>query len=105
MARSPRLTGRGAIALAAAPVSAVVGLLLGAEEIVLLAITAGAFLAVGYVQCASRLARARDGWRIEVRLDATDIQCGQASSLILLVTADGRAGVVPVRLEDPTQGW
>jgi uncharacterized protein (DUF58 family) len=99
------LTGRGVIALGAAPVCTVVGLVLGAEEIVLLAIASAAFLLVGYIQCASRLVRARDGWRIDVRLDGTDIQRGQASLLTLVVTAAGRAATVPVRVEDPTLRW
>ena len=85
MRRSPRLTGRGLITLGVAPVGAVVGLLLGAEEIVLLGIASAAVLIVGYIQCLSRLTRARDGWRIAVRLDATDIQRGQASWLTVVV--------------------
>ena len=57
----------------AAPLSALAGFLLGAEELVLLAVVTGAFVVIGYAQCALRLRKARDNWRVTVRLDATDI--------------------------------
>ncbi len=105
MRGTPRLTGRGVIALAMVPVSTVIGLVLGAEELILLAIALASFAAIGFIQCAARLRRAKDGWRISVRLEATDIPRGHASNVVIDLTAVGRAGAVPVRLEDPKSGW
>lgn len=105
MLRRPRLTGRGLLALSLAPLSALAGVLLGAEELVLLAVALGAFLAVGLVQCGGRGARAGGHWRLVVRLDSADVQRGSDSALSVVATATGRAGRVPVRLEDPSEVW
>jgi uncharacterized protein (DUF58 family) len=103
--RLPHLTGRGAIALGLVPISTVAGLLLGAEELVLLGIAAATLLVVGLVQCTSRLARARGKWRIEVQLTTADVPCGLPSTFTLTLSTSGGAGSVPVRLTEPTSGW
>ncbi|HEY1829663.1 MAG TPA: DUF58 domain-containing protein [Acidimicrobiales bacterium] len=99
------MTGRGLLALGLAPLSALAGVLLGAEELVLLAVALGAFLAVGLVQCAGRAGRATGHWRLVVHLDSADVRRGTATALSVVAMAGGRAGRVPVRLEDPSEAW
>ena len=93
------------ITVGAAPLSALAGFLLGAEELVLLAVVTGAFVVIGYAQCALRLRQARDNWRVTVRLDATDIWRGQPSMVTVGLSARGGAGAVPVRMEDLGDCW
>jgi uncharacterized protein (DUF58 family) len=99
------LTARGAVALGLTPVSAVAGFLLGAEELVLLAVAIAVYLAVGLVQCAVRLQRAAGAWRLTVALESTDVPRRSPSLLTLRISAQGSGSTVPVRVEDPTERW
>jgi uncharacterized protein (DUF58 family) len=101
----PRLTGRGLIALVAAPVSGIAGLLVGAEELVLLALALAAVLIVGVLQCAQRAARAKGRWRLTARLALSDVPRGEPSTLSVTAHASGGAGRVAVWLEDPSGSW
>ena len=78
MARRRSLTTRGVLALALAPCSALAGVLLGAEELVLLAIALGTLLVCGLVQCASRAGRATGRWRVAVDLAASEAEVSTA---------------------------
>jgi uncharacterized protein (DUF58 family) len=103
--RRATLTTRGVVALAVAPVSALAGVLLGAEELVLLAVALCLLLAAGLVQCASRARRDRDVWRVGVDLAASDVEVGGLLTVRVLVGASDRGGTTPVWLEAPERGW
>jgi uncharacterized protein (DUF58 family) len=103
--RRVTITTRGALALALTPVSAIAGLLAGAEELVLLALGLACLLAGGLVQSASRARSARGGWRITSRLDSSDVAAGSELDGHLSVTATGAAASVPTWLEDPVRCW
>ena len=105
---SPRratLTTRGVVALAVAPVSALAGALLGAEELVLLSIALCLLLGAGLVQCAYRAGRDRDVWRVGVDLAASDVEVGGLLTVRVTVGSSGRGGTAPVWLEAPVRGW
>jgi len=105
---SPRratLTTRGVVALAVAPVSALAGALLGAEELVLLSIALCLLLGAGLVQCAYRAGRDRDVWRVGVDLAASDVEVGGLLTVRVTVGSSGRGGTAPVWLEAPERGW
>jgi uncharacterized protein (DUF58 family) len=99
------VTGRGVIALVLAPASALAGVFMGAEELVLLGIATGTALAAGAVQCVARARRAEGGWRIAAHLDVADVTRGQPATIELTLHAAGRARAVPVHLQDPTACW
>ncbi len=101
----PTLTRRGAIALCAIPLSAVAGALLGAEELVLVAIGLFAVLASGLVQSASRANRAPSNWRIAVGLATSDAEVGSELDMTVTLAAAGDGGATPVWLEDPQYCW
>jgi uncharacterized protein (DUF58 family) len=105
MARRRSLTTRGVLALALAPCSALAGVLLGAEELVLLAIALGTLLVCGLVQCASRAGRATGRWRVAVDLAASEAEVGEALALRVTVAATGTGAAVPVWLEQPQHCW
>jgi uncharacterized protein (DUF58 family) len=97
-------TTRGVIALCALPVSAVAGALLGAEELVLVAVGLCAVLGSGLVQSAYRANRARSNWRIAVGLATSNAAVGSELTMtVTLAAGDGRA--TPVWLEDPQRCW
>ncbi len=93
------------IALVLAPISALAGVLLGAEELVLLAIALATAILAGAIQCVSRLARAEGGWRIAVHLDVADVPRGHAATIGLTLIAAAGASTVPVQLADPSASW
>ncbi len=99
------LTSRGAFAMGIAPCSALAGLLIGAEELVLLAIALGTLLACGLFQCVFRGRGARDGWRVVMQLSGSEVEIGQPATMEVVLTASGRSGSVPTRLESPTRRW
>jgi uncharacterized protein (DUF58 family) len=99
------LTSRGAFAVGIAPCSALAGVLIGAEELVLLAVALGALLSSGFVQCVVRGRRARDGWRVAVHLSGSEVEIDQPATMKVVLTASGRSGAVPTRLESPTLRW
>ena len=103
----PQVTARGTFALVLAPLSAVAGLLLGAEELILLTVALGSFLVIGRVQCAARGRRARGRWRVTVQLPAQEVPTGRALHLAVGLTphAGGRGVGGPVLLEDPQPSW
>ena len=103
--RRATLTTRGVVALAVAPVSALAGTLLGAEELVLLAIALCLLLAAGLVQCASRAGRDLDVWRVGVDLAASDVEVGGLLTVRVIVGASDHGGTAPVWLEAPERGW
>jgi uncharacterized protein (DUF58 family) len=103
--RRATLTTRGVVALAVAPVSALAGALLGAEELVLLAIALCLLLAAGLVQCASRAGRDLDVWRVGVDLAASDVEVGGLLTVRVIVGASDHGGSTPVWLEAPERGW
>jgi uncharacterized protein (DUF58 family) len=105
MRHPPRVTARGLFALAMAPVSLVAGLLLGAEELVLLAITLGACLVIGACQCTLRVRDAQGRWRITTQLSALDTPVGHSVDLTVDVANCGTGTSMPVRLENPTIAW
>jgi uncharacterized protein (DUF58 family) len=99
------LTTRGALALAGAPASAVAGALLGAEELVLLAVALATMLLCGFVQGAYRGARARSNWRVTLELSPADAEVNGRLTLTVTLAAAGQGGAVPTFLEDPQPGW
>jgi uncharacterized protein (DUF58 family) len=99
------LTTRGALALTAVPVSAAAGAVLGAEELVLLAIALATMLACGFVQSAYRAARARTNWRVTLALATGAAEVDGLLPLTVTLAAAGRGGAVPTWLEDPELGW
>jgi uncharacterized protein (DUF58 family) len=99
------LTTRGALALAIAPVSALAGLLLGAEELVLLSIALGTLLLSGLGQSARRARWARGNWRITVQLGSVDTQVGRPLDLSVTLATAGRGGAAPIWLEEPDRCW
>jgi uncharacterized protein (DUF58 family) len=103
--RRATLTTRGVVALAVAPVSALAGALLGAEELVLLSLAVCLLLAGGLVQCAYRAGRDRDVWRVGVDLTASDVEVGGLLTVRVTVGSSGRGGTTPVWLEAPERGW
>jgi len=103
--RRATLTTRGVVALAVAPVSALAGALLGAEELVLLSIALCLLLAAGLVQCAYRAGRDRDVWRVGVDLAASDVEVGGLLAVRVTVGASDRGGTTAVWLEAPERGW
>jgi uncharacterized protein (DUF58 family) len=103
--RRATLTTRGVVALAVAPVSALAGALLGAEELVLLSIAVCLLLAGGLLQCAYRAGRDRDVWRVGVDLAASDVEVGGLLTVHLSVGSSDRGGTTPVWLEAPERGW
>jgi uncharacterized protein (DUF58 family) len=111
------LTTRGVIALCIAPISAVAGVLVGAEEFVLVAIALATLVVCGVVQCSYRARRVRGRWRVSVELAALDAEVD--SRVGMTVTLDGsgsgsgpdsgsgsgRSADIPLWLEDPQQCW
>jgi uncharacterized protein (DUF58 family) len=91
--------------LGTVPASALAGALLGAEELVLLAIALAALVVFGLAQISYRAGRGRDGWLLGVRLPASDAEVGGALSLLVSVTSPARRGPTPVWLEDPIRCW
>jgi uncharacterized protein (DUF58 family) len=98
-------TTRGVIALCVIPVSAVAGALLGAEELVLVAIGLVTVLASGLVQSAYRANRARNNWRIAVGLSTSDAEVGSELPMTVTLAAAGQGGATPVWLEEPQRCW
>jgi uncharacterized protein (DUF58 family) len=98
-------TTRGVIALCAIPISAVAGVLLGAEELVLVAIGLFTVLGSGLVQSAYRANRARSNWRIAVGLATGDAEVGSELDMTVTLAAAGEGGATPVWLEDPQGCW
>ena len=99
------LTTRGVIALGATPLSAVAGVLLGAEELVLLALALVTVLVSGVVQSASRTHRASGNWRMEVGLATNEAEVGSDVDMTVTLTTAGPGGSTPVWLEDPRECW
>jgi hypothetical protein len=98
------LTTRGVIALGLTPLSAAAGLLLGAEELVLLSIGLVTLVATGLVQSARRAALARGHWHVRAALSSSDAEVGSRATLS--VTLDSTAAsAVPLWLEDPQHCW
>jgi uncharacterized protein (DUF58 family) len=91
--------------LGGVPVSALAGALLGAEELVLLAIALCLLLLLGLAQISHRAGRGRDGWHLGVQLPTSDVQVGGALALIVAVTSPEGAGPTPAWLEDPVRRW
>ena len=99
------LTTRGVIALALAPMCALAGVLVGAEELVLLAVALCTLVLSGLGQSAYRAARNRDIWRVGVDLVASDAEVGGLLTMLVTVGSSGRGGTTPVWLEAPERGW
>jgi uncharacterized protein (DUF58 family) len=99
------VTARGLVALVLTPVSAVAGLLVGAEELVLLAIALATLLVGGLVQSAVRARRAQSNWRVAMALPAGDVEMGSDLTMTVTLTASRGGGSVPVWVEDPTWCW
>ena len=115
------LTTRGVIAVCLAPISAVAGLLLGAEELVLVSIALGTLLVCAVAQSAYRARRARGNWRISVDLGVHDAEVestlpmtvglalapapASASASASAAVRAGRGGAIPLWLEDPQHCW
>jgi hypothetical protein len=99
------LTTRGAIASGLAPVSAVAGVLLGAEELVLLSIGLLTLMLSGLVQSAHRARRARGNWRVTAKLTTSDAEVGGLADLAVTLATAGDGGATPVWLEATAHGW
>jgi uncharacterized protein (DUF58 family) len=91
--------------LAGVPLSALAGALLGAEELVLVAIALALLVLVGLLQISQRAGRDGDAWRLSVQLPASDTEVGAALALQVKVMASDRAGAAPVWLEDAVHCW
>jgi uncharacterized protein (DUF58 family) len=101
--RRTTLTTRGVVALGIAPLSAVAGLLTGAEELVLLSIALLTLVATGLAQSAHRAALARGHWHVTAALSSSDVEVGSRATL--RVTLAAAAAAVPLWLEDPQHCW
>ena len=102
--RRTTLTTRGVVALSIVPLSAVAGLLLGAEELVLLSLALLTLVAAGLVQSAHRAALTRGRWQVTAALSSIDAEVGSRATL--RVTLDSAAtSAVPLWLEDPQHCW
>jgi uncharacterized protein (DUF58 family) len=102
--RRTTLTTRGVIALGVTPLSAAAGLLLGAEELVLLSIGLLTLAATGFVQSAHRAGLARGHCHVTTALTSSDAEVGARATLS--VTLDTSAATVgPLWLEDPQPCW
>jgi len=99
------LTTRGVIAVCLAPISAVAGVLLGAEELVLVAVGLATLLVSGLAQSAYRASRARNNWRISVELSANEAEVDSTLALTVTLAGADRRGDGPVWLEDPEHCW
>jgi Protein of unknown function DUF58 len=113
------LTTRGVIAVCLAPISAVAGVLVGAEEFVLVAIALATLVLCGAVQSSYRAGRARGGggWRVSVALAAPDAEVDSLLGMTVVLAASGsepgsgagsvssRSAEIPIWLEDPQQCW
>ena len=87
--RRTTLTTRGVVALSIVPLSAVAGLLLGAEELVLLSLALLTLVAAGLVQSAHRAALTRGRWQVTAALSSIDAEVGSRATL--RVTLDSAA--------------
>jgi uncharacterized protein (DUF58 family) len=105
MKRRLSVTARGWVALVLTPVSAVAGLAVGAEELILLAIGLATLLLGGLLQSAVRARRAQSNWRISMALPVSDVEVGSALALVVSVTTAQGGGSVPVWIEDPIWCW
>jgi hypothetical protein len=99
------LTTRGVIAVCLAPLSAVAGLLLGAEELVLVSIALGSLLVSAVAQGTYRARRARGNWRISVDLAGNDAEVDSPLAMTVALALCGRRGDGPLWLEDPQHCW
>ena len=99
------LTTRGVIAVCLAPISAVAGVLLGAEELVLVAVGLATLLVSGLAQSAYRASRARNNWRISVELSANEAEVDSTLALTVTLAGADRRGDGLVWLEDPEHCW
>ena len=79
--RRTTLTTRGVVALSIAPLSAVAGVLTGAEELVLLSLALLTLVATGLVQSAHRAALARGHWQVAAALSSSDVEVGSRATL------------------------
>jgi uncharacterized protein (DUF58 family) len=86
------------------PVSALAGVLLGAEELVLASIALCLLALGGLAQCAYRAGRDRDVWRVGVDLAASDTEVGGLLAVRVTVGSSGGA-TTPVWLEAPELSW
>jgi uncharacterized protein (DUF58 family) len=96
---------RGLLLSTGAGVLAVVGLGFGVEEFVLLAIALGVLLALGAVSVAWRARSARRSLHLDLHLPAMEVNVGQAATMELHVTNNGRYSVASVRVEAPARHW
>jgi hypothetical protein len=107
------LTTRGVLAVCIAPVSAAAGVLVGAEEFVLVAIALVTLVVGGVVQSSYRARRARGNWRVSVELAALDAEVDSTVAMKVTLgasasasaSASGRRADVPLWLEDPQPCW
>jgi hypothetical protein len=105
------LTTRGVIALCIAPISAAAGVIVGAEEFVLVAIALATLVVTGVAQSAYRARRARGSWRVSVALAVLDAEVDSSVAVTVTValsgsgSGSGRRADVPLWLEDPHQCW
>jgi len=99
------LTTRGVIAVCLAPISAVAGVLLGAEELVLVAIALATLLVSGLAQSTHRASRARNNWRIAVELSAHEAEVDSTLAMMVTLAGTDRSGAAPLWLEDPQHCW
>ena len=81
------------------------GILLGAEELVLVAVALVTVLLSGMVQSAFRARRARGNWRMGVAFATSDAEVGSELDMTVTLAAAGRGGATPVWLEDPQECW
>jgi uncharacterized protein (DUF58 family) len=99
------LTTRGVVALGIAPCSATAGVLLGAEELVLVSIALLVLVCCGLVQSAQRVVRARGTWQVVVDLESADVEVGRPLDVSVTLVAAPAAASLPVWLEDPGHCW
>ena len=102
--RRTTLTTRGVVALSIAPLSAVAGVLTGAEELVLLSLALLTLVATGLVQSAHRAALARGHWQVAAALSSSDVEVGSRATLRVTLDA-APTTAVPLWLEDPQHSW
>jgi uncharacterized protein (DUF58 family) len=104
--RRTTLTTRGVIALGLTPLSAVAGVALGAEELVLLSIGLLALVATGLVQSAHRAGLARGRWHVTATLSTSDAEAGSRATLsATLDSTTPTTSAVSLWLEDPQHCW
>jgi uncharacterized protein (DUF58 family) len=96
---------RGLLFSTGAGVLAVLGLGFGVEEFVMVAVALGVLLVLGAASVTLRARAARRWLELDLGVPAMEVSLGQAATMELHVTNNGRRTVASVRIEAPGRHW